>query len=59
MEVYQIQSVEVSIPAACEEEKQRWVEEYACRLQDLFEQWQKPLPSSYFIVFPSLLLELS
>jgi len=43
MEVNQIQSVEISVSAACEEEKQRWVEEYARRLQDLFEQWQKPL----------------
>ncbi|MHC4891183.1 MAG: hypothetical protein ACYTEO_17155 [Planctomycetota bacterium] len=43
MEVHQIQSVEISVSAACEEETQRWVEEHARRLQDLFEQWQKPL----------------
>ena len=43
MEVYQIQSAEISVPASCEEEKQKWVEEHAHRLQHLFEQWQKPL----------------
>jgi len=43
MEVYQIQSAEISVPAACEEEKQKWIEEHAHRLQHLFEQWQKPL----------------
>ncbi len=43
MEVYQIQSAEISVSAACEEEKQKWVEEHAHRLQHLFEQWQKPL----------------
>lgn len=42
MEVKQIQSAEISVPA-CEEEKQRWIEEHARRLQQLFEQWQKPL----------------
>lgn len=41
MEVNQIQSVEITVPAACEKEK--WVEEHARRLQYLFEQWQKPL----------------
>ncbi|MHC4656129.1 MAG: hypothetical protein ACYS91_14095 [Planctomycetota bacterium] len=43
MEVNQIQSVEITVPAGCEEEKQMWVEEHARRLQHLFEQWQKPL----------------
>ena len=42
MEVNQIQSAEISVPA-CEEEKQKWVEEHARRLQQLFEKWQKPL----------------
>jgi len=42
MEVNQIQSAEISVPD-CEEEKQRWVEEHARRLQQLFEKWQKPL----------------
>ena len=43
MEVCYIQSVEVSVPEGFEQEKQRWVEEHARRLQHLFEQWQKPL----------------
>ncbi len=43
MEVCHIQSVEISAPAGSEQEKQRWVEEHAQRLQRLFEQWQKPL----------------
>ncbi len=43
MEVCPIQSVEISAPAGSEQEKQRWVEEHARRLQHLFEQWQKPL----------------
>lgn len=43
MEVYHIQSVEVSVPAVSDKEKQKWVEEHARRFQHLFEQWQKPL----------------
>ena len=43
MEVRHIQSVEVFAPSGSEEEKQKWVEEHARRLQHLFEQWQKPL----------------
>ncbi len=43
MEVCHIQSVEICAPAGSEQEKQRWVEEHARRLQHLFEQWQKPL----------------
>ena len=43
MEVNKIQSAETSVSVACEEEKQRWVEEHARRLQHLFEKWQKPL----------------
>ncbi len=43
MEVRHIQSVEVCAPAGSEQEKQRWAEEHARRLQHLFEQWQKPL----------------
>ena len=41
MEVYHIQSVKSCAPSANEQEKQRWVEEHARRLQRLFEQWQK------------------
>ena len=43
MEVCHIQSVEVSAQTAPEEDKEKWVEEHARRLQHLFEQWQKPL----------------
>ena len=43
MEVYHIKSVEINAPAVSEEEKQKWVEEYAGRMQHLFEKWQKPL----------------
>ena len=43
MEVCHIQSVEVSVQTASEEDKEKWVEEHARRLQHLFEQWQKPL----------------
>ena len=43
MEVYHIQSVEISAPVASEQEKQKWVQEHARSLQQLFEQWQKPL----------------
>lgn len=43
MEVKQIQSAEISVPVGCEEEKQKWIEEHARRLQQLFERWQKPL----------------
>jgi hypothetical protein len=42
MEVNQSHSAEISVPT-CEEEKQRWIEEHARRLQQLFEKWQKPL----------------
>jgi len=43
MEVNQIESAEISVPVSCEKEKQKWIEEHARRLQQLFEQWQKPL----------------
>ncbi len=43
MECDQIQSVEVFAPWGSGEEKQKWVEEHARRLQHVFEQWQKPL----------------
>ncbi|MHC4691532.1 MAG: hypothetical protein ACYS67_02240 [Planctomycetota bacterium] len=43
MEVKQIESAEISVPLGSEEEKQKWIEEHARRLQQLFEQWQKPL----------------
>ena len=43
MDVYRIQSVEVSAQTASEQDKEKWVEEHAHRLQHLFEQWQKPL----------------
>lgn len=43
MEAYQNQSVEEPVPAISDEEKQRWVEEQSHRMQQLFEQWQKPL----------------
>ena len=43
MDVDHIQSVEVSAQIASEQDKEKWVEEYAHRLQHLFEQWQKPL----------------
>jgi hypothetical protein len=38
MEVDQIQSVEISVSAACEEDKQRWVEEYAPRYTRRLDQ---------------------
>ena len=43
MERDQIQSVEVFAPLGSEEERQKWAEEHAHRLQHAFEQWQKPL----------------
>lgn len=43
MEVHHIESVEVTVPAASEQDKEKWVEEQVSRLQHLFEQWQKPL----------------
>ena len=43
MEANRIRSVEISVRVACEEERQKWAEEHARRLQHLFEQWQKPL----------------
>ena len=41
MEVNEIKSIEMSVNS--EQNKQEWAEEHACRLQLLFEQWQKPL----------------
>ena len=43
MEVHHIQSVEITARVDSVEDKQKWVEEHACSLQHLFEQWQKPL----------------
>ena len=43
MEINHIQSLEVSVPVGSEEDKQKWIEEHADRLQHLFRQWQKPL----------------
>ena len=43
MEADQIQSVEITAPGGTEEEKQKWIEEHACSMQHLFDQWQKPL----------------
>lgn len=43
MECDQIQSVEVFASWDSEEEKQKWAEEHARRLQQVFEQWQRPL----------------
>jgi hypothetical protein len=43
MEVNHIKSMEISEGATNREEKQKWVEEHARRLQGLFVQWQKPL----------------
>jgi hypothetical protein len=43
MEVYQDQCAKSHARAACDEDKQRWVEEHALRMGHLFEQWQKPL----------------
>ena len=43
MEVCRIRSVEVTVQTASEEDKEKWVEDHVCRLQHLFEQWQKPL----------------
>ena len=43
MDVNCTQSVESCITAATEQERQKWVEEQARRLQNLFESWQKPL----------------
>ncbi len=43
MEVHYIQSTEVYSQAGSKEERQKWAEEHARRMQHLFEQWQKPL----------------
>ena len=43
MEVCRNQSVKACLSAGSEQEKQKWIEEHACRLQHSFEQWQKPL----------------
>ena len=43
MEVQHIQSIEISVSAISKEEKRKWVEEHAGSLQQLFEQWQKPV----------------
>ncbi|MHC4458617.1 MAG: hypothetical protein ACYS0I_16325 [Planctomycetota bacterium] len=43
MEVYRFQSDQIHLKAACDQEKQKWVEEHARSLQQLFEQWQKQL----------------
>jgi ribosomal protein L32E len=42
MNDYEVKSVEV-LAVNREQDKQEWVEEHARRLQQLFEQWQKPL----------------
>ena len=43
MEAGQNQSVEVFAPGGSEEKKQKWAEQHAHLLQQVFEQWQKPL----------------
>ena len=43
MERDHIQSEEVFGPWGSDEEKRKWVEERARRLQQVFERWQKPL----------------
>ncbi|MHC4132628.1 MAG: hypothetical protein ACYSSP_06785 [Planctomycetota bacterium] len=43
MEVNYIKSFQSSSGADNKQEKQKWVEDNARRLQHLFEQWQKPL----------------
>ena len=43
MQASQFQRVEERATKASEEEKQKWAEEHAHSLQQLFEQWQKPL----------------
>lgn len=43
MDVDHVQSVNISVQGVSEQEKEKWVEEHARRLQRLFEQWQKPL----------------
>jgi hypothetical protein len=42
MEVSRNKFVDLSDDAADDKEKQKWVEEHARRLQQRFEQWQKP-----------------
>ncbi len=43
MDVSRTQSAESRTTAANDKERQKWVEEQAHRLQNLFESWQKPL----------------
>ncbi|HUT29485.1 MAG TPA: hypothetical protein VMX13_06820 [Sedimentisphaerales bacterium] len=43
MEISHIQSGDPRGRTSNEEEKQKWAEEHARRLQRRFEQWQKPL----------------
>ena len=43
MDVSHTQSAESRITATTDQERQKWVEEQAHRLQNLFESWQKPL----------------
>lgn len=43
METCRIQSVEVSVQMTSEEDKEKWAEEHARRLNSMFERWQKPL----------------
>ncbi|MHC4265740.1 MAG: hypothetical protein ACYSUK_07395 [Planctomycetota bacterium] len=43
MEVNHIKSFQSRAGAGNKQEKQKWVEENARRLQHLFEQWQTPL----------------
>lgn len=42
MEVSRTEFVDLPGKAADDKEKQRWAEEHARRLQQRFEQWQKP-----------------
>jgi hypothetical protein len=42
MDVYEVKSVEISAVNR-EQDKQKWAEEHARHLQQMFEQWQKPL----------------
>ena len=43
MEISCLQSGETYLQSSYEENKYQWAEEHAYRLQDLFQQWQKPL----------------
>ncbi|MFC1676006.1 hypothetical protein ACFL3G_02955 [Planctomycetota bacterium] len=43
MDVSRTQSAKSRATAASDQERQKWVEEQAHRLQNLFESWQKPL----------------